>query len=64
MTTETATVGSRMTLAEKRLVEAIAARRDMLVSHLIRDLLHREIREEIGERALEMALKSGETASR
>ncbi len=61
---DTAVVGSRMTLAEKRLVEAIAARRDMLVSHLIRDLLHREIREEIGERALEMALKSGETASR
>ncbi len=62
--TDTAVVGSRITLAEKRLVEAIAARRDMLVSHLIRDLLHREIREEMGERALEMALKSGETASR
>ncbi len=62
--TDTAVVGSRMTLAEKRLVEAIAARRDMLVSHLIRDLLHREIREEMGERALERALKSGETASR
>lgn len=62
--TDTAVVGSRMTLAEKRLVEAIAARRDMLVSHLIRDLLHREIREEMGERALEMALKSRETASR
>ncbi len=61
---DTAVVGSRMTLAEKRLVEAIAARRDMLVSHLIRDLLHREIREEMGERALEKALKSGETASR
>ncbi len=61
---DTAVVASRMTLAEKRLVEAIAARRDMLVSHLIRDLLHREIREEIGQRALEMALKSGETASR
>ena len=62
--TDTAVVGSRMTLAEKRLVEALAARRDMLVSHLIRDLLHREISEEIGERALEMALKRGETASR
>ena len=61
---DTAVVASRMTLAEKRLVEAIAARRDMLVSHLIRDLLHREIREEMGERALEKALKSGETASR
>jgi hypothetical protein len=53
-----------MTLTEKRLVEAIAARRDMLVSHLIRGLLHRAIREEMGERALEMALKSGETALR
>ncbi len=61
---DTAVVASRMTLAEKRLVEAIAARRDMLVSHLIRDLLHREISEEMGERALEMALKSGETAAR
>ncbi len=54
MTTETATVGSRMTLAEKRLVEAVAARRSVLVSHLIRDLLLREIAQEFGEAAAQV----------
>jgi hypothetical protein len=51
MTTETATVGSRLSLAEKRLVEAVAAKRSVLVAHLIRDLLLREIAEEFGESA-------------
>ena len=55
MTTETATVGSRMTLTEKRLVEAVAAKRSVLVSHLIRDLLLREIAQELGESAAQMA---------
>ena len=54
MTTETATVGSRMSLAEKRLVEAVAAKRSVLVSHLIRDLLLREIAQELGESAVQM----------
>jgi hypothetical protein len=52
---DTVVVGSRMSLAEKRLVEAVAAKRSVLVSHLIRDLLLREIAQELGESAAQVA---------
>ncbi len=48
----TEVVASRLATDEKRLVEALAARRQTLVGHLIRDLLIQEVRKELGEDAL------------
>ena len=42
-------VAARMSLEEKNLVQALAARRGRFVSHLIRDVLLDELREEFGE---------------
>ena len=42
-------VATRMSLEEKNLVQALAARRGQFVSHLIRDVLLDELREEFGE---------------
>ena len=45
-------VASRMAEDEKRLVQALAARRQTLVGHLIRDLLLQEVRKEMGDDVL------------
>ena len=45
----TEVVASRMAAYEKRLVQALAARRQTLVGHLIRDLLLSEVRKEMGK---------------
>ncbi len=42
-------VAARMSLEEKNLVQALAARRGQFVSHLIRGVLLDELREEFGE---------------
>ena len=41
-------VAARMSLEEKNLVQALAARRGQFVSHLIRGVLLDELREEFG----------------
>ncbi len=41
-------VAARMSLEEKNLVQALAARRGQFVSHLIRDVLLDELRGEFG----------------
>jgi hypothetical protein len=48
----TEVVASRLATDEKRLVQALAARRQTLVGHLIRDLLLQEVRKEMGEDVL------------
>jgi len=45
-------VSCRMSLDEKRLVQALAARRRTVVAHLVRDLLLRELRKEMGKDVL------------
>ena len=42
-------VAARMSLEEKNLVQALAARRGQFVSHLIRNVLLAELRGEFGE---------------
>ena len=44
-----AVMSTRMSLEEKALVQALAARRGRFVSHLIRDVLLTELRGEFGE---------------
>ncbi len=55
----TEVVASRLATDEKRLVQALAARRQTLVGHLIRDLLLQEVRQEMGEDVLPADLESG-----
>ncbi len=45
-------VAARMSLEEKNLVQALAARRGRFVSHLIRDVLLDQLREEFGKGVL------------
>ena len=44
-----AVMATRMSLEEKNLVQALAARRGQFVSHLIRCVLLKELRREFGE---------------
>ncbi len=54
----TEVVASRLATDEKRLVQALAARRQTLVGHLIRDLLLQEVRKEMGEDGLPADLRA------
>ena len=55
----TEVVASRLATDEKRLVQVLAAHRQTLVGHLIRDLLLHEVRKEMGEDVLPADLESG-----
>jgi hypothetical protein len=47
------TISGRVSLHEKRLVQALAAKRKRCVGHLIRDTMLREVRESMGEQVLD-----------